>query len=205
ERRHNIRIPVEVPITLLFEKDEKLKTKTTDFSEGGMAILLAKKPPAGPIKVQFTLPGTEVESQCGCEIAWQNVGKQAGIRFTDIAPEVHSRIKTWLAKLSPEFSAEKDPPVPCKLTDLSLGGCYTELPVPFPVRSKVLLSMKVAGLQLQVEGVVRVAHPEIGMGVEFTRKTEEQRKHVEDFLQSLMSNGGAVPELLVEPDGLEAP
>jgi hypothetical protein len=41
------------------------------------------------------------------------------------------------------------------------------------------------------------------MGVEFTRKTDEQRQQVETFLQTLMSSGEPSPELLVEPDGME--
>ena len=32
--------------------------------------------------------------------------------------------------------------------------------------------MKAAGLELRVEGVVRVMHPEVGMGVEFTQHPE---------------------------------
>ena len=54
------------------------------------------------------------------------------------------------------------------------------------------------------EGVVRVMHPEVGMGVEFTQKTPEQRDHVEKFIHTLMNAGDLLPELLVEPEGLEA-
>jgi DNA-binding response OmpR family regulator len=203
ERRRNIRIPVEIPIALIFTGGERLKTVTTDFSEGGMAIQLSKQSyQPGPLKVRFTLPGTEHEAECAGEVAWQNAGRQAGVRFTDVAPETHRQFKLWLARHSPEFEKD-DPPVPCKLTDLSLGGCYMELPVPFPLRARVILSMRVSGAQLQVEGVVRVSHQDVGMGVEFVRKTEEQRCQVETFLQTLMNSGESVPELLVEPEGLE--
>ena len=203
ERRRNIRILVEIPVTLVFAKEDKQKTVTTDFSEGGMAIKLTKKPATpGPLKVLFKLPGTDHEVECTGEVAWQNAGKQSGLRFTDIKPETHREIKAWLAKHSPEFEKD-DPPVPCKLTDLSLGGCYMELPVPFPLHARVILSMRASGAQLQIEGIVRVAHQDIGMGVEFTRKTDEQRQQVETFLQTLMNSGAASPELLVEPDGME--
>jgi len=57
---------------------------------------------------------------------------------------------------------------------------------------------------LRVEGVVRVMHPDIGMGVEFTQRTSEQRNHVEKFIQALMNAGETLPELMVEPEGLEA-
>src|SRR5262249_47966876 len=42
ERRRNIRIPVEIQVTLVFSNGEKQKTATTDFSEGGMAVQLGK-------------------------------------------------------------------------------------------------------------------------------------------------------------------
>jgi hypothetical protein len=46
-------------------------------------------------------------------------------------------------------------------------------------------------------------HPEIGMGVEFARGTDAERKQVEDFIQTLMNNSGAVPELFVKPEGID--
>jgi hypothetical protein len=78
-----------------------------------------------------------------------------------------------------------------------------ELAVPFPLRARVLLSMSAASSKLQIPGVVRVAHTDVGMGVEFTRNTDEQRQQVETFLQTLMQSGTGVPELLVQPEGLE--
>src|ERR1051325_11501998 len=202
ERRGNIRIPVEIPVTLSFTGGDSLKTTSVDFSAGGIAIQLTRKTPPGPIKMKFTLPGTEHEVECKAEIAWQNAGKQAGIRFAEVTVETQQQIKDWLARHSPEFE-EEDPPVAGKLTDLSLGGCYMELAVPFPLRSRVSLSMSAASSKLQIPGVVRVAHTDVGMGVEFTRNTDEQRQQVETFLQTLMQSGTGVPELLVQPEGLE--
>jgi len=42
------------------------------------------------------------------------------------------------------------------------------------------------------------------MGVEFRRGTAQQRVSLEKFLHALMKNQGALPELLVEPEGLES-
>ena len=108
----------------------------------------------------------------------------------------------WLSSRAPEFE-EDDPPAPCKLTDLSLGGCYLETGSPFPVRTRLILSMQVAGAQIRADGVVLVMHPELGMGVEFTQTTEQQREHVEKFIQALTNTNGALPELLVAPEGLD--
>ena len=202
ERRHNARIPVEIPVMLLFP-DGKQQAVTSDFSEGGAAVVLKRQAKAtGPLRIQFTLPGIGHQIECAAEVAWQNAGRQTGLRFTDISAESRQYVKQWMAQQLPDFEAE-DPPMPCKLTDLSLGGCYMEAEVPFPVRSRVTLTMKVPGAALQAEGIVRVAHSDLGMGVEFTRKTEDQVRHVEAFIQTLVNSGETAPELLVEPEGLE--
>jgi len=151
--------------------------------------------------VHFLLPGTEHTIACIGQIAWENAGRQFGIRFVDLSPENRAQLKSWLESRSPEFEKD-DPPAACKLTDLSPGACYLEIVAPFPVRTRVILSMRFADLQLSVEGVVRVMHPEIGMGVEFTQTSAQQREHLEKFINALTSSKSSVPELMVEPEGL---
>ena len=46
-------------------------------------------------------------------------------------------------------------------------------------------------------------HSEKGMGVEFTRSTQEHRELLEKFLGLLTENPAALPDLMVEPEGLE--
>lgn len=203
ERRRNARVPVEIPVTLIFDNGSgQQRTSTTDVSEGGMAIKLSKRQKTSSIRVEFTLPGSETAMDCKAEVAWEGSSQQAGIRFVDMTPEARDQLKTWLSQHSSEPEKD-DPPVSCKLTDLSLGGCYLEMTSPFPVRTLVVLSMRVGNLQVKAEGVVRVMHPDMGMGVEFTQKTKQQREHVETFIQALMKSNGALPDLLVEPEGLE--
>jgi DNA-binding response OmpR family regulator len=204
ERRRNERVPVQVQATL----NNRLsgfsqKVTSTDLSEGGMAIQMPKRhQDAGPWDVSFTLPGTETAFALTGEVAWHNPGGQVGIRFTNPAIDVAHQLRQWLNQNAPE--AEKDdPPVRCKLTDLSLGGCYLEIASPFPVRTRIVLAMRMANIDLRVEGVVRVMHPDVGMGVEFTQKTSEQREHVEKFIHALMNAGDTLPELMVQPEGLE--
>jgi hypothetical protein len=71
------------------------------------------------------------------------------------------------------------------------------------VRATVSLAITVADVQVQIEGIVRVANPEIGMGVEFLQKTASQRAQLEKFIQGLMSNPGVIPEIMVQPEGLD--
>lgn len=202
ERRRNTRVPVEIPVSLVWEKGgADLQTVTTDVSEGGFSLRLAHRPRrTGKIRAQLTLPGIDHQLKNVIEIAWENTS-QIGFRFMDLDAETHSILKKWLATQQPDIEPD-DPPVKCKLTDLSLGGCYLQIRSPFPLRAHVILSMQLPDLKLQVEGVVRVMHPEIGMGVEFTQKTPEQHEKVEKFIHSLVDSNGAVPELMVEPERL---
>ena len=204
ERRRNARIAVKIPVVLVPGSGIRMKAETTDLGEGGMAIRMGQVfKTDGPMGVIFTLPGTGQVVECKGEIAWQNNGKLAGVRFVDVQAEVEDRIKVWLENNNPDKEADDDPPVPGKLTDLSQGGCYMEMTVPFPARTKVVLSVQAAGKQAQVEGFVRVSHPEVGMGVEFLQSSEAQKQQVTDFINTLMS-GEEIPDLMVHPQGLEA-
>jgi CheY-like chemotaxis protein len=205
ERRRNARVAIQIAVALKNDRTGFMQdVPTTDISEGGMAVQFPKqqKDP-GPWEVHFTLPGTSKAIEVVGEVAWQNPGGQIGIRFTSLEVDLSHDLRQWLNQQSPE-SEKDDPPVRCKLTDLSLGGCYLEISSPFPPRTRIVLSMRAGELELRVEGVVRVMHPEVGMGVELTQSTNEQQSHVEKFIQTLMKAGDVLPDLLVEPEGLES-
>src|SRR5262249_45415852 len=61
ERRRYFRHPVEIPLRLVFGKNEEVRSTATNISEGGMAVMCEGKLPAvGLTKVTFTLPGTNI-------------------------------------------------------------------------------------------------------------------------------------------------
>ena len=136
-------------------------------------------------------------------VGWEGTAAQAGLRFVVLSPEAAQQLSGWLKYNSPE-TEQDDPPVHCQLTDLSLGGCYLEISSPFPVSTRVTLSMSAGSVELRAEGVVRVMHPDQGMGVEFTQTTPQHRQALEKFLSVLTENRSLLPELLVEPEGLES-
>lgn len=204
ERRRNLRLPVQIPMLIKNpQSGATLKVTTTDLSEGGMAIQVPKgSRPSGRWDVSFTLPGTKTILAVTAEFAWEGTAAQAGLRFVALSPEAAQQLSGWLKYNSPE-TEQDDPPVHCQLTDLSLGGCYLEIPSPFPVSTRVTLSMSAGSVELRAEGVVRVMHPDQGMGVEFTQTTPHHREALEKFLGVLTENRSLLPELLVEPEGLE--
>ncbi|HUJ94006.1 MAG TPA: PilZ domain-containing protein [Terriglobales bacterium] len=203
ERRRNARVAVEIPVTLRMPESGQLRASTSDLGEGGMAVKLPHRPQnLTSISLYFQLPGTHHSVECFGEMAWEGTGRHVGIRFVDLSPDTREQLKGWLEKHSPDFEKD-DPPVLCKLVNLSPAACYLELTAPFPVPTRVILSIRVGGLQIQAEGVVRIMHPEAGMGVEFSRSTAKEQEHVEKFIAALRENPEAPQNLLVEPEGLE--
>jgi hypothetical protein len=158
--------------------------------------------PQGRWELTFTLPGSTAALEVEAEFAWEGSGTQVGMRFQDPSPAVVRQLREWLGRNSPEIEKD-DPPVRCQLVELSLGACYLEIVSPFPVSTRVTLSMRAAGVELKAEGVVRIMHADKGMGVEFTQATAEHRALLEKFLSVLTDNREVMPELLVEPEGLE--
>lgn len=205
ERRRNVRVAVQIPVVMRSsEVGANMKVTTLDLSEGGMAVALpSRKRPTGRWQISFTLPGTNAPLEIAADLAWEGSKDQAGLRFLQPTPEAALQLREWLKRNSPDVEQD-DPPIRCQLTDLSLGGCYLEISSPFPVSSRLTLSMRAAGAELRVQGVVRVMHPDQGMGVVFTQHTAGHRAAVEQFLSVLTENRTLLPELLVQPEGLES-
>ncbi|HZQ95702.1 MAG TPA: PilZ domain-containing protein [Candidatus Sulfotelmatobacter sp.] len=66
----------------------------------------------------------------------------------------------------------------CCLTDLSEGGCYLEVPLPFPQGATVEIVVRTYELKLQLRGTVLTSHPGYGMGIGFELKTRDERVNV---------------------------
>jgi CheY-like chemotaxis protein len=70
----------------------------------------------------------------------------------------------------------------CCLTDLSSGGCYLELSLPFPRGTSVEITVRTYELKLSLRGTVQASHPGYGMGIAFDLSTREQRDHVHQLI-----------------------
>ncbi|MGO9087475.1 MAG: PilZ domain-containing protein [Terriglobales bacterium] len=73
----------------------------------------------------------------------------------------------------------------CCLTDLSAGGCYLEVSLPFPSGSTVEILVRTYEIKLRLRGTVQASHPGYGMGVVFELNTREERdnaKRLTDFV-----------------------
>ena len=80
----------------------------------------------------------------------------------------------------------------CCLTDLSSGGCYLEVSLPFPQGSSAEILVRTYDLKLRLRGTVQASHPGYGMGVAFELKTKEERANVKkliDFVAATETGG----------------
>lgn len=77
----------------------------------------------------------------------------------------------------------------CSLTDISSGGCYVEMPTPFPPGTRVEIVVRAEQMKLRVQGVVQSVHPGFGMGVQLVLKTAEHHDHLQSLIRLLAESG----------------
>lgn len=207
ERRRSFRVAAQVPVQLHVHEGADLEGIILDISEDGMELLTSQSLATDAnVNVKFSLPGVDSEFDLHSQVAWANPNGQAGMRLVNLPEKTRLVLKDWVAGHATEPPPEDPAPVTkCRLTDLSLGGCYVETESPFSERSSIMLCLKAGEMEVQVEGLVRVMHPNFGMGIEFASRTAEQREHVSNFIQVLASSPGTQPELQITPRALTVP
>jgi DNA-binding response OmpR family regulator len=210
ERRTAFRVPIQVAVKLRLDNGEDnasfIDGILLDLSETGMDVLAAQPLySSARLQARFLLPNSESEFEVAGEVAWANPNGESGVRFCDVPEELCAALQSWLAQNSrPGVASEPDAVADCKLTDLSLGGCYIETASPFPERTQVILMLSADGVEFKNLGLVRVMHPGRGMGVEFAMRTPEQRQQTEEFINFLVGRPGVEPKLRVAPRPLSA-
>ena len=206
ERRRAHRVPLQVPVELTLPIGRKAEGILLDLSEGGMEVLTAEPQASGAIlHFRFKLPDGSLEVQAHAQVAWANTNGQSGVHFVDLDASIREQLELWLRAAAGTQGAGAEETVPhCKLTDLSLGGCYVETDSPFPEHASIDLCLKSGELAVHTEGMVRVMHPGHGMGIEFPSRTAEQRAQVGNLINLLRSCPDTAPELNISPRALRA-
>ena len=206
ERRCAYRVPVQAPVELTLPDTRKLEGILLDLSETGMDVLTAEPQASGSLlKFRFELPDASLEIDAHGQVAWANPNGQTGVHFLDLDESIKAQLQVWLQAAASTQRAGEEETVPhCKLTDLSLGGCYVETDSPFPEHALVDLCLRTNEMAVHTEGMVRVTHPSYGMGVEFPSRTPEQRAQVGNLISFLRSCPESMLEMSVSPRALTA-
>ena len=203
ERRRSFRVPVQLPVTLSWHGAPEVEGIMLDLSENGMDVLSAQPlQQSQALHVHFSLPDLSQIGATG-QVAWANSNGQAGVEFVDFPDGQKQIVQDWLSANAPEGPPpEPDPIANCKLSDLSLGGCYVESESPFPVNTEVELSLRASNTEIKITALIRVMHPGYGMGLEFVSNEGEHRQLVDQFISVLSSHPGSIPLLSISPKSI---
>jgi DNA-binding NarL/FixJ family response regulator len=203
ERRRSFRVPVQLPVTLSWHGAPEVEGIMLDLSENGMDVLSAQPlQQSQALHVHFSLPDLSQIGATG-QVAWANSNGQAGVEFVDFPDGQKQIVQDWLSANAPEGPPpEPEPIANCKLSDLSLGGCYVESESPFPVNTEVELSLRASNTEIKITALIRVMHPGYGMGLEFVSDQGEHRQLVDQFISVLSSHPGSIPLLSISPKSI---
>ena len=87
-------------------------------------------------------------------------------------------------------------PLRVNATDISGNGCYVETVMPLAVATSLRVDLWMGEERLTPSAVVRTRDPGVGMGIEFTGLTEEQKKRFQAHLDQIDPGTG-----LLSPKG----
>src|ERR1700688_3385516 len=79
-------------------------------------------------------------------------------------------------------------------SDISLHGCYVESAAGYVRGSALALTIEVNGFRVEAVGEVRVAYPGLGMGISFTKISDEDRERLRGLVRSLSQ-----PSVIMSP------
>jgi hypothetical protein len=77
-------------------------------------------------------------------------------------------------------------PIRTRTADLSVGGCFLEMPNPLPKGTPIRIALWVKDLKLWANAEVVTSTPGFGIGVKFTEISVEDRKELRQFLDSMV-------------------
>jgi PilZ domain len=84
------------------------------------------------------------------------------------------------------YPAGETTPIRIRTADLSLGGCFLEMPNPLPKGTQVRIALWVKEFKLWASAEVVTSTPGFGIGVKFTEMPEQDRKELKQFLESMV-------------------
>jgi c-di-GMP-binding flagellar brake protein YcgR len=75
-------------------------------------------------------------------------------------------------------------------TDLSLGGCYFEMPYTLQPKTRVQAVLWIDGTKIQAWAEVVTNHPQVGNGIRFVEMDEEDREKLKNFIEAMLKGAG---------------
>jgi PilZ domain len=94
-----------------------------------------------------------------------------------------ARLKCVLSvQIQPEGQSA---PIWGKAVDMSMGGCFIEMPIPLQKGTKVKIGIWINDNKLRASGRVVSSRPGFGIGVQFSEISQMEADQLRDFLKSI--------------------
>jgi hypothetical protein len=109
--------------------------------------------------------------------------------FDQSARDVRDRRATLRFKCTNSvevYPAGETAPIRTRTSDLSLGGCFLEMPNPLPKGIQIRIALWVKEFKLWANGEVITSTPGFGNGVKFTEMTEQDKKELKQFVEGMV-------------------
>ena len=75
-------------------------------------------------------------------------------------------------------------PIRTRTADLSLGGCFLEMPNPLPKAAQVRIALWIKETKIWANGEIVTSTPGFGVGMRFTEITESDKAQLREFIES---------------------
>lgn len=166
------------------EREEQLPEITVEVEEQLQPAVVALAE-----EMQKHASEQTVRPQTQMKIQDTAIREAASVPYTTVPrPETEVDNRRSEARYACRLGAEvyrTGTPVPnhCCLTDLSSGGCYLEVALPFPHGAEVEILVRTYTMKLRVRGSVQASHPGFGMGISFELTTKEERESVRKLIE----------------------
>jgi hypothetical protein len=209
-KRREPRKPVQLPVRI-FGTDSTGRifsesVTTIDISQNGakLAGVRAKIKideligvSVGSNKVHFRVkwvgdPGSPVEGQIGLlnvtpeKPLWELA--LPGLAADDFRQAYKDRRRYVRVKcsISAELHPLGQPVIRGKATDLNVGGCFVEMPIPLKVDTAFEIALWLGETKLRLKGEVASSAPGFGIGVRFVNTSPADRDALERHVASLL-------------------
>jgi CheY-like chemotaxis protein len=112
----------------------------------------------------------------------------AGLGLLSVSAADRRNLSRYACCLGAEvYRAHSNVATRCALIDISPGGCYIETTETFRSGTALEIVVRTEALRLLIHGKVLSMHPGFGMGIEFTLRTDEHRKQVQQLIACAQS------------------
>jgi len=98
DQQQYFRAAIEVPVTIINTRGEKIEARTINVSSGGMCVDGIENPLhcTGMLDITFPMPDNGEIVQTKGQVAWADVQKKAGLRFAEFPLDLKHRLDRWL-------------------------------------------------------------------------------------------------------------